>query len=124
MLVYNRFVSALSQHVEDVELLPIPEGDLAELDARERAHEGTVIFEPEAEDMLDELLRPSLEINDLPRAARVDRLRARRAHDRDAQRLRERERPDRRLTLAMNRARQAEITQEILEVVAGADALQ
>jgi len=27
------------------------------------------------------------------------------------------------LTLAMNRARQAEITQEILEVVAGADAL-
>ena len=28
------------------------------------------------------------------------------------------------LTLAMNRARQAEITQEILEVVAGADALQ
>jgi len=28
------------------------------------------------------------------------------------------------LTLAMNRARQAEITQEILEVVAGADALE
>ncbi len=28
------------------------------------------------------------------------------------------------LTLAMNRARQAAITQEILEVVAGADALQ
>ena len=27
------------------------------------------------------------------------------------------------LTLAMNRARQAEITQEIMEVVAGADAL-
>ena len=29
-----------------------------------------------------------------------------------------------RLTLQMNRARQAEITQEILEVVAGADALR
>ena len=29
-----------------------------------------------------------------------------------------------RLTLAMNRARQSEITQEILEVVAGADALE
>ena len=29
-----------------------------------------------------------------------------------------------RLTLAMNRARQAEITQAILEVVAGADALE
>ena len=28
------------------------------------------------------------------------------------------------LTLAMNRARQAEITQQILEVVAGADALE
>ena len=31
---------------------------------------------------------------DLPRAARVDRVRARRAHDRDAQRVREREGPD------------------------------
>ena len=33
---------------------------------------------------------------DLPRAARVDRVRARRAHDRDAQRLRQRRRDDRR----------------------------
>ena len=36
---------------------------------------------------------------------------------------RERRRPDQRLTLQMNRARQAEITQEIMEVVAGAEAL-
>ena len=41
VLVYNRFISALSQHVDDVELLPIPEGDLAGMDARERACTGS-----------------------------------------------------------------------------------
>ena len=47
-----------------------------------------------------------------------------RADDGDAERLEERRRADRpRSRSQMNRARQAEITQEILEVVAGADAL-
>ena len=54
----------------------------------------------------------------LPGAARVDRFRARRADDRDAERGRERQGDDPDLTLEMNRVRQAEITQEILEVVA------
>jgi hypothetical protein len=60
---------------------------------------------------------------DLSRAARVDRLRAERADDGDAERVEERSELIAARTLRMNRARQAEITQEILEVVAGANAL-
>ena len=36
------------QPVEDIELLPIPEGEVAGLDAQERAQEGELLFEPEA----------------------------------------------------------------------------
>jgi len=124
LLVYNRFVSALSQNVEDVELLPIPEGELAGLDAQERAHQGELLFEPEAGEMLEQLLRSSLEVT-LYRAllestasehgARMTAMRNASENANDLINA---------YTLAMNRARQAEITQEILEVVAGADALQ
>ena len=92
VLVYNRFVSALAQNVEDVELLPIPEGELAGLDASARAHEGSMLFEPDAEEMIGAAARLVARGDRLPRAARVDRVRARRAHDRDAERVRERER--------------------------------
>ena len=97
VLVYNRFVSALQQQVEAIELLPIPEGELAGLDARERSQEGEMLFEPDVEEMIGELLVSSLEVDGLSRPARVDRVRARRAHDRHAQRVRERRRPDQRL---------------------------
>jgi F-type H+-transporting ATPase subunit gamma len=124
VLVYNRFVSALSQNVEDVELLPIPEGDLAGLDARERAAEGSMLFEPEAEEMIGELLVSSLEVNvyrallESTASEHGARMTAMRNASENASDLISA------YTLAMNRARQAEITQEILEVVAGADALQ
>jgi F-type H+-transporting ATPase subunit gamma len=124
VLVYNRFVSALSQNVEDVELLPIPEGDLAGLDARERAAEGAMLFEPEAEEMIGELLVSSLEVNvyrallESTASEHGARMTAMRNASENANDL------INAYTLAMNRARQAEITQEILEVVAGADALQ
>jgi F-type H+-transporting ATPase subunit gamma len=124
VLVYSRFVSALSQNVEDVELLPIPEGELAGLDARERAAEGAMLFEPEAEEMIGELLVSSLEINvyrallESTASEHGARMTAMRNASENANDL------INAYTLAMNRARQAEITQEILEVVAGADALQ
>ena len=124
VLVYNRFVSALAQHVEDVELLPIPEGELAGLDARERAQEGAMLFEPEAEEMIGQLLVSSLEVNvyrallESTASEHGARMTAMRNASENASDLISA------YTLAMNRARQAEITQEILEVVAGADALQ
>jgi F-type H+-transporting ATPase subunit gamma len=123
-LVYNAFQSALSQHVVVEELLPIPEGRFAEVSARERALEGTVIFEPEAADMLDELLQTSIEIQiyrallESTASEHGARMTAMGNASKNANDLIDG------LTLAMNRARQAEITQEILEVVAGADALE
>jgi F-type H+-transporting ATPase subunit gamma len=124
LLVYNGFVSALSQTVEDIELLPIPEGEVAELDEQERAREGELLFEPEAGEMLTELLISSLEVTiyrallESTASEHGARMTAMRNASENANDL------INAYTLAMNRARQAEITQEILEVVAGADALQ
>jgi F-type H+-transporting ATPase subunit gamma len=124
VLVYNRFVSALQQQVEDIELLPIPEGDLAGLDAKERAQQGALLFEPDAEEMLAGLLVSSLEVTvyrallESTASEHGARMTAMRNASENAGDLISA------YTLAMNRARQAEITQEILEVVAGADALQ
>jgi F-type H+-transporting ATPase subunit gamma len=124
VLVYNRFVSALQQQVEDIELLPIPEGELAGLDAHERSQEGEMLFEPDAEEMIGELLVSSLEVTvyrallESTASEHGARMTAMRNASENAADLISA------YTLAMNRARQAEITQEILEVVAGADALQ
>jgi F-type H+-transporting ATPase subunit gamma len=122
-IVYNHFESALTQRVVVEELLPIPEGRLADVSPRERALEGSVIFEPEAADILDGLLQRSIEIaiyRALLESAASEhgaRMTAMGNASKNANELIDG------LTLAMNRARQAEITQEILEVVAGADAL-
>jgi F-type H+-transporting ATPase subunit gamma len=123
-LVYNAFESALTQRVVVEELLPIPEGRLEDVSARDRALEGTVIFEPEAADMLDQLLQTSIEIQiyrallESTASEHGARMTAMGNASKNANELIDG------LTLAMNRARQAEITQEILEVVAGADALE
>ena len=98
-------------------------GRLADVSPRERALEGTLLFEPKAADLLDGLLQRSIEIaiyRALLASATSEhgaRMTAMGNASQNADEL------IGGLTLAMNRARQAEITQEILEVVAGADAL-
>jgi F-type H+-transporting ATPase subunit gamma len=124
VLVYNRFVTALQQEVDAIELLPVPEGELAGMDAKERANQGELLFEPDADEMLGELLVASLEVTvfrallESTASEHGARMTAMRNASENASDLISA------YTLAMNRARQAEITQEILEVVAGADALQ
>jgi F-type H+-transporting ATPase subunit gamma len=124
LMVYNHFDSPLQQTVNVEQVLPVPIDELADLSARELALQGTLLFEPEEKDMLKTLLptavetaifRALLESTASEHGARMTAMRN--ASD-NAQDLMDR------LTLAMNRARQAEITQEILEVVAGADALE
>jgi F-type H+-transporting ATPase subunit gamma len=126
-MVYNHYVSPLTQIVETEPLLPIPRKALGE-DEEERtayeiALEGDVIYEPEPEVILERLLPTYLETT-LYRALLESaasehgaRMTAMRNASKNAGELIDG------LTLDMNRARQAEITQEILEVVAGADAL-
>jgi F-type H+-transporting ATPase subunit gamma len=124
-IVYNSFVSPLVQRVTVFDILPLSEG-LLETDAEERERDtahGDFIFEPEPEEILERLLPVYIE-TELYRALLESaaskhgaQMTAMRNASKNAGELIET------LTLAMNRARQAEITQEILEVVAGADAL-
>jgi F-type H+-transporting ATPase subunit gamma len=124
VVVYNHFESALVQRVVEQDLLPIPE-QLLEEESEEHAAAllGDVIYEPEPEQILERLLPVYVE-TELYRALLESaaseqgaRMTAMRNASKNAAELIDS------LTLAMNRARQAEITQEILEVVAGADAL-
>ena len=97
VIVYNQFVSALVQRVVERDLLPIPEEALAhdEDEEHEEALLGDFIYEPEPEEILAAAAAGLRRDRALPRAARVGRLRAGRADDGDAQRLRQRRRPDR-----------------------------
>ena len=123
ILVYNHFVSPLVQRVVEQEILPIPESLFEAGEDHDQALTGDFIYEPEAEEILErllpvyvetELFRALLESAASEQGARMT---AMRNASKNAAELIDS------LTLAMNRARQAEITQEILEVVAGADAL-
>jgi F-type H+-transporting ATPase subunit gamma len=126
-VVYNAFVSALTQKVTVRELLPIPTDLLEQSGEEDEEHRETgtpdFIYEPEPEEILARLLPVYVE-TELYRALLESaaseqgaRMTAMRNASKAAGELIDS------LTLAMNRARQAEITQEILEVVAGADAL-
>ena len=124
VIVYNRFVSALTQQVVEQDVLPIPESILesGEEAEQQEALLGDFIYEPEPEQILERLLPVYVE-TELYRALLESaaseqgaRMTAMRNASKNAGELIDT------LTLAMNRARQAAITQEILEVVAGADA--
>jgi F-type H+-transporting ATPase subunit gamma len=126
IVIFNHFISPLVQKVTEQEVLPIPEHVLESGEDEERdeaALRGDFIYEPEPEEILVRLLPVYLE-TELYRALLESaaseqgaRMTAMRNASKNAGELIDT------LTLAMNRARQAEITQEILEVVAGADAL-
>jgi F-type H+-transporting ATPase subunit gamma len=125
VIVYNHYVSPLVQRVTEQDVLPITEEMLAREDEDEesRALLGDFIYEPEPEQILERLLPVYLE-TELYRALLESaasehgaRMTSMRNASKNAGEL------ITNLTLELNRARQAEITQEILEVVAGADAL-
>jgi F-type H+-transporting ATPase subunit gamma len=134
-LVYNRYVSPLTQHVWRQTLLPLQHADVigegvddeaeeAEETEIERAHSHSVWeYEPEAEELLNRLIPEYVNISvyrALLESAASElgaRMTAMRSAAENAEEMMGA------LTLEMNRVRQAEITQEILEVVAGAEAL-
>ena len=126
IVVYNHFISALAQNVVAQDVLPIPESLLVGDDSaehKESALRGDFIYEPEPEEILKRLLPVYVE-TELYRALLESaasfqgaQMTAMRNASKSAGEVIDS------LTLAMNRARQSEITQEILEVVAGADAL-
>jgi F-type H+-transporting ATPase subunit gamma len=134
-LVYNRFVSPLTQHVWRQTLLPLQQAEVTgegaeqEAEAEEESDgEGGQArsqweFEPEPEDLLARLIPEYVTIS-VYRAlleSAASELGARMTAMRNAAENAETIMDD--LTLEMNRVRQSEITQQILEVVAGAEAL-
>ncbi len=117
-VVYNEFKSAIRQDVILEKLLPI-----VPMEAKEGELAVDYIYEPSAEKVLDELLplyfrteifRVFLESAASEHAARMT------AMDNATNNAEE---VINNLTLVYNKARQASITNEILEVVAGAEAL-
>jgi F-type H+-transporting ATPase subunit gamma len=134
-LIYNRFVSPLTQYVWRQTLLPLQQAEVVGEGAEEEEEATTEdesgesqgrsewSFEPEAEELLGRLIPEYVTIS-VYRAlleSAASELGARMTAMRNAAENAESINDE--LTLEMNRARQAEITQEILEVVAGAEAL-
>jgi F-type H+-transporting ATPase subunit gamma len=128
-LIYNAYVSPLTQQVRRETLLPLSqatvtgEAERAEQDAEDEGPRALVEYEPGPEEILKRLVPDYIEIS-IYRAlvesaagffgAQMTAMRS--ASENAGEIITD-------LTLQMNRARQAEITQEIMEVVAGAEGL-
>jgi F-type H+-transporting ATPase subunit gamma len=124
VLVYNRFESVIVQRVTTTDLLPIREDVLSSDEEEREGPSADFIYEPEPEQILERLLPVYLETEiyrallESAAAFLASQMTAMRNASKNAGELIDD------LTLSLNRARQAEITQEILEIVAGADALE
>jgi F-type H+-transporting ATPase subunit gamma len=135
-IVYNGYISAVNQEVRHETLLPLQQADVIEEegdDGEGSAGEGGEsssgsralwIYEPDPEEILARLVpdyveisiyRALLESTASEHGARMSAMRS--ASDNAADIIDD-------LTLEANRQRQAEITQEIMEVVAGAEGLR
>jgi F-type H+-transporting ATPase subunit gamma len=125
---YNGYISPISQQVRRETLLPLQQATvLEEAEEEEREdrseHQALVDYEPDPEEILARLVpdyveisifRALLESTASEHGARMTAMRN--ASENAGELIKD-------LTLEMNRARQAEITQEIMEVVAGAEGL-
>ena len=125
-LVYNEFKSVISQRVVIEKLLPIPRLRPEDTEtgsiARQALQGADYLFEPDPQQLLNTLLpmhvavqvnRALLESSAAEHAARMQSM--------DSATRNAKEMVDR-LTLYMNKVRQAAITREIIEVVSGAQA--
>jgi F-type H+-transporting ATPase subunit gamma len=129
-IIYNGYISAVNQEVRHETLLPLQQADVlgeegAEEEPEEEHHSRALwIYEPDPEEILARLVpdyveisiyRALLESTASEHGARMSAMRN--ASDNAAELIDD-------LTLEANRQRQAEITQEIMEVVAGAEGLR
>jgi F-type H+-transporting ATPase subunit gamma len=129
-IIYNHYISPLTQRVTRETLLPLQHATILEeedgeedSDEQEGRQRALVEYEPDPEDILQRLIpayveisifRALLESTASEHGARMTAMRN--ASENAGDIIKD-------LTLQMNRERQAEITQEILEVVAGAEGL-
>ncbi|MBA2517158.1 MAG: ATP synthase F1 subunit gamma [Solirubrobacterales bacterium] len=133
-IFYNGYVSALTQEVTRETLLPLQHasifddtraaGEETEEEKADTGHHALVEYEPDPEEILRRLVpeyvqisvyRALLESTASEHGARMTAMRN--ASENAGDLIKD-------LTLQMNRERQAEITQEIMEVVAGAESVR
>ena len=132
-MIYNGYVSAMTQDVTTDVLLPLAavedvlggddDDDEEDSEDRDSGHKTLWIYEPDPEEILQRLVPDYIEISiyrallESTASEHGSRMTAMRSAQENASDLISD------LTLEMNRQRQAEITQEIMEVVAGAEGL-
>jgi F-type H+-transporting ATPase subunit gamma len=134
-IFYNGYISPLTQKVTRETLLPLQQASILEAEDDEDEHEGgeghdgadhkraLVEYEPDPEEILGRLVPAYVEISiyrallESTASEHGARMTAMRNASENASDIIDD------LTLQMNRERQAEITQEIMEVVAGAESL-
>ncbi|MDC0637601.1 F0F1 ATP synthase subunit gamma, partial [Flavobacteriaceae bacterium] len=120
VLVYNKFKNAATQIVMHESFLPIEATDGQN---QESGPAADFIFEPSKEEIISELIPKSLKtqlfkaLRDSVASEHGARMTAMHKATDNAKDLKDR------LTLEYNKARQAAITNEILEIVGGAEAL-
>jgi F-type H+-transporting ATPase subunit gamma len=128
-IFYNGYISPVNQEVREETLLPLQQADVIDVgeegpDEEESDSRALWIYEPDPEEILARLVpdyveisiyRALLESTASEHGARMSAMRN--ASDNAGELIDD-------LTLAANRQRQAEITQEIMEVVAGAEGLR
>ena len=117
VLVYNKFVSVLTQDVTDLQLVPLVPGEI----------DGTVMeptFEPDRAAILEHLVPVAIEariqqamFNSIAAEIAARRVAMDAATDNASELIGD-------LTLEYNRERQAAITKELMEIIGGAEALK
>lgn len=118
VVVYNSFINAASQEVKTEQLLPIKAAEQSS-----NAKSADYIFEPSKEEIVEDLIPKTIKIQlfkgilDSHASEHGARMTAMHKATDNAKEL------QRNLKLSYNKARQAAITNEILEIVGGAEAL-
>lgn len=124
IMVYNHFKNAAVQQIKVEQLLPLAPPEKAKHEEEEKKKNVDYIFEPSKEEIVKELIPKAIKIQfhkavlDSHAAEHGARMTAMsKATDNAGDLLRD-------LKLKYNKARQAAITKEILEIVGGAEALK
>lgn len=121
ILIYSEFVTKMTQKPRGVQLLPVSAPEAA---AEDNTHEGPYEIEPSPERLLAVLVPKAVEVEvfrallENQAGEHAARMAAMESATQNTQELIEK------LTLQYNRARQAAITSELVEIVTGAQALE
>ena len=122
-LVYNQFINAAAQNLVSEQFLPVKPVEIDKIESAKHRYKRVYIFEPSMQEIAEIIIPQSLKIQfykavlDSVAAEHGARMTAmHKATDNASELIRE-------LKLKYNQARQASITNEILEIVSGANAM-